>query len=69
MLSAKLADVSESFFVNFYRNEGTAIMGLPADKLKDIKDQGDIQVINDTFHDRLYRRFGLIIKPKVTESF
>ena len=42
MLSAKLADVSESFFVNFYRQEGTAIMGLPADKLKDIKDQGDI---------------------------
>ena len=42
MLSAKLADVSESVFINFYRQEGTAIMGLPADKLKDIKDQGDI---------------------------
>jgi hypothetical protein len=55
MLSAKLADVSDSIFVNFYRQEGTAVMGLPADKLKDIKDQGDIQVINDTFQDRLYR--------------
>ena len=40
-------------------------MGLPADKLKDIKDQGDIQIINDTFHDRQYRKFGLIIRPKV----
>jgi lactam utilization protein B len=38
---------------------------LPADKLKEIRDQGDIQVINDTFLDRQYRRFGLIVKPKV----
>lgn len=65
MLSAKMADVSEATFINFYRHEGTAIMGLPADKLKDIRDQGDIQVINDTFLDRQYRKFGLILKPKV----
>lgn len=42
MLMAKICDVSESLFINFYRQEGTAIMGLPADKLKEVKDQGDI---------------------------
>eukprot|EP00347_Sterkiella_histriomuscorum_P004404 403360589 len=64
MLSAKLADASDAQFINFYKQEGTLIMGLPADKLKEIKDQGDIQVINDTFSDRQFRKFGLIVKPK-----
>ena len=26
-------------------------------------------MINDTFHDRMYRRFGLIIRPKLFESY
>jgi replication factor A1 len=42
MLSAKIADLSDNFFVNFYRNEGTSIMGMTAEKLKDLKDEGDI---------------------------
>jgi hypothetical protein len=42
MLCAKIADVSDVLFVNFYRHEGTALMGLPADKLKELKDTGDI---------------------------
>lgn len=49
VLSAKISDVSDTQYVSFYRHEGTAIMGLSADKLKEIKDQGDIQVINDTY--------------------
>ena len=28
MLSAKFSDVSETMFLNFYRHEGTALMGL-----------------------------------------
>jgi len=55
MLCAKIADLSENIFVNFYRHEGTALMGMTADKLKDLKDQGDIQVINEAYSDRLYR--------------
>ena len=42
MLQAKIADLSDNFFVNFYRNEGTAIMGMTAEKLKDLRDEGDI---------------------------
>ena len=49
MLNAKIADVSESLFVSFYRDEGTALMGLRADKLRELKDQGDIQVINEVY--------------------
>ena len=42
MLMAKISDVSESLFCNFYRDEGTALMGLKAEKLRELKDQGDI---------------------------
>ncbi len=55
MLCAKIADVSDVLFVNFYRHEGTALMGLPAEKLKDLKDTGDIQVVNEAYSDRLFR--------------
>ena len=55
MLQAKIADLSDNFFVNFYRNEGTAIMGMTAEKLKDLRDEGDIQVINEAYADRHYR--------------
>ena len=64
MLLAKIADVSETLFVNFYGDEGTALMGLKADKLRELKDQGDIQVINEVYQDRLYRPFGFIIKVR-----
>ena len=65
MLSAKIADVSDNFFVNFYRHEGESLMGMPANKLKDLKDQGDIQVINEAYADRVYRQFGFLIKYRV----
>ena len=38
MLAAKISDVSDTLFVNFYRHEGTALMGLTADKLRELKD-------------------------------
>lgn len=64
ILTAKVADVSEQIYVNFYRNEGTAVMGIPADKLKEIKDQGDIQVINDTYQERIYKHFAMLIRVR-----
>ena len=42
MLSAKISDLSDCFFVNFYSNTGTQLMGMTADKLKNLKDLGDI---------------------------
>lgn len=42
MLLAKIADVSDAQFINFYRDEGTALMGLKAEKLRELKEQGDI---------------------------
>jgi hypothetical protein len=52
MLNAKISDLSDNIFVNFYRHEGTALMGMTADKLRDLKDLGDIQVINEAYADR-----------------
>jgi hypothetical protein len=69
MLCAKIADLSETIFVNFYRHEGTALMGMQAEKLKELKDQGDIQVINEAYNDRLYRQFGFLIKMRVRPGF
>jgi lactam utilization protein B len=69
MLSAKISDLSDNIFVNFYRHEGTALMGMPAEKLKDLKDQGDIQVINEAYADRIYRQFGFLIKLRLRPGF
>lgn len=68
MLCAKIADVSDVLFVNFYRHEGTALMGLPADKLKELKDTGDIQVINEAYSDRLFRQFGFLMKVRARQG-
>jgi len=64
MVSAKISDISETVFVNFYREQGTQIMGITAERLKAIKDEGDIQVINDAYQDRHYKHFELSIKAK-----
>jgi replication factor A1 len=69
MLRAKISDVSDAAYVDFYRNEGTALMGLPADKLKELKDQGDIQVINEAYADRLYRHFAFLLKVRTRPGF
>ena len=42
VVTAKISDVSDQCYVNFYRHEGTSMMGITAEKLKEIKDQGDI---------------------------
>ena len=68
MLLAKISDVSECIFVNFYRDEGTALMGLKADKLRELKEQGDIQVINEVYQDRLYRPFGFMLKVRARSN-
>jgi hypothetical protein len=39
-------------------------MGMSAEKLKEIKDQGDIQVINDTYSERIYRHFAMLIRVR-----
>ncbi len=44
-------------------------MGMPAEKLKDLKDQGDIQVINEAYADRIYRQFGFLIKLRLRPGF
>lgn len=43
-------------------------MGLPADKLKELKDTGDIQVINEAYSDRLFRQFGFLMKVRARQG-
>ena len=69
MLSAKISDLSDNVFINFYRNEGTTLMGMTAEKLKDLKDQGDIQVINEAYSDRIYRQFAFLVKIRVRPAY
>ena len=44
-------------------------MGLTAEKLKEIKDQGDLQVINDTYADRCYLPFAMLVRVRVKPSY
>ena len=69
MLSARISDSSDSQFFNFYRNEGTVLMGMPAEKLRDLKEQGDIQVINEAYNDRIYRQFTFLVKVRMRPGY
>lgn len=39
MLLAKISDLSDSVYVNFYRDQGEKIMSVAADTLKKLKDE------------------------------
>ena len=44
-------------------------MGLTAEKLKEVKDQGDIQVINDAYTDRAYQPFAMLIRVRQKTAY
>jgi len=39
MMNARLSDFSDSLFVNFAREQGTALMGISAAELKKMREQ------------------------------
>lgn len=43
MITAKISDFTESIFVNFAREHGTALMGMTAEKFKEFKDNSSEQ--------------------------
>ena len=41
MITAKIADITDSVFVNFAREHGTSIMGMNAQEFKELRDNCD----------------------------
>ena len=39
MLLAKVADLSDNVFINFYREQGTQLMSIGADKMHQLKEE------------------------------
>jgi len=63
MLLAKIADFSDSVYVNFYRQQAELIMGgVTAEKIKELKEQGESAQVNDAFCDAQFKPFTFTVK-------
>jgi replication factor A1 len=64
MIIAKITDFTDSIYVNFAREHGTAIMGMSAREYKEMRDCGDSETLNAFFDTLLFRPFNIMIKGK-----
>lgn len=66
MITAKIADITDSVFVNFAREHGTSIMGMNAQEFKEMRDNcDDDQQMMAFFDQLLFRQFNIMIKGKI----
>ena len=59
MISAKVSDFSDSFFVNFYREEGEAIIGMPAEVYRSKEEQWTPDEKQDFFDQITFKPFNI----------
>jgi hypothetical protein len=63
MVMARIADLSDSIYVNFYRQQAECIMGdVSASEFRKIKNQEDQEALNAIFTDALFRPYQFNIK-------
>jgi len=65
MISAKISDFTDSLYVNFTRDQGEAIIGMPADAYKKKTDQMSEDEISDFFDTLMFKHFNIMIKGRM----
>ena len=68
MLLAKVSDLSDSCYVNFYREAGNTIMGISAEEYKNLKENEGEGAAKEHATSRLYKPYLFLLKAK-QESF
>ena len=68
MIMTKISDFTESIWVNFAREHGTALMGMTAEEFKDFKENNNEEVVQNHFDSLLFKSFNIMVKGKY-ESF
>lgn len=65
MITAKIADFTDSIYVNFARDHGTALMGgLTALDFTELRQNSDDHSLNSFFDTLLYRPYNIMVKGK-----
>lgn len=62
MLLVKIADLSDSIFVNFYRNQADEIMPIRANELKKLKEDHQNSKVNDAFFSAQFKHYQFLVK-------
>ncbi len=63
MLMARIADLSDQMFVNFYRGQAETIMGnRTADQIMKLKEDGENILLQEAFNESLFKFFQFTIK-------
>ena len=62
MITAKISDFTESIFVNFAREHGTALMGMKAEEFKEFRENNSEQDVQNFFDSLLFKRFNIMVK-------
>ena len=65
MITAKVTDFTDSIYVNFTREHGTAVIGMPADKFKEFRERQDDDTIMNFMDSLLFRRMNIMVKAKL----
>lgn len=57
MLLAKVSDLSDNVFINFYRDQGKDLMTVSPEEMKILKDENNLTRINDIFYDAHFKYY------------
>ena len=57
MLLAKISDLSDNVFINFYREQGSGLMSVGPETMKQYKDDNNLSAINDIFYEAHFKHY------------
>ena len=64
MITAKISDFTESIYVNFAREHGTALMGMKAEEFKEFKENHTESEVQNYFDSLNFKPFNIMVKGK-----
>ena len=65
MLLAKIADFSDSVYVNFYRQQAETIMrGVTAQRVKELREAGELDQLSQVFYEAQWQHYTFTIQSK-----
>lgn len=64
MITAKISDFTDSIYINFAREHGTALMGMKAEEFKEFKEHESEEKVQAYFDSLLFKTFNIMVKGK-----
>eukprot|EP00347_Sterkiella_histriomuscorum_P019324 403342085 len=64
MIQAKITDFTDTIYINFPRDNGTALMGMTAQEFKHFRDRATEEELSAYFDSLLFKQFNIMVKGK-----